>query len=145
MIYQTGSRRKSNCLLTTQSYAIKLLGPMIALNFRMTSTVYIAGQINGIGHNWNFLYTIKQDGKSYRLSETVEERDLGVLVRSDLGVSSQCTKAAKKAMKILGIIRRQFKNTDKETFLILYKSFVRPHMEYAIQAWSPHFRKDIDC
>ena len=48
-------------------------------------------------------------------------------------------------MKILGIIRRQFKNMDKETFLILYKGFVRPHMEYAIQAWSPHFIKDIDC
>jgi len=59
-----------------------------------------------IGHNWNFLYTIKQDGKSYRLSETVEERDFGVLVQSDLGVSSQCTEAAKKAIKILGIITR---------------------------------------
>ena len=76
---------------------------------------------------------------------SVQERDLGVLVQSDLRVSSQCTEAAKKAMKILGIIRRQFKNMDKETFLILYKGFVRPHMEYAIQAWSPHFIKDINC
>ena len=102
-------------------------------------------KVTHIGHDWKFLYTIKQDGKSYRLSETVEERDLGVLVQSDLGVTSQCTEAAKKAMKILGILRRQFKNMDKETFLILYKSFIRPHMEYAIQAWSPHFRKDIEC
>ena len=78
---------------------------------------------------------IKQDGKSYKLSETVQECDLGVLVQYDLGVSSQCTEAAKKAMKILGIIKRQFKNMDKVTFLILYKSFVRPHIEYAIQAW----------
>jgi len=60
-------------------------------------------------------------------------------------VSSQYTEAAKKAMKILGIIKRQFKNMDKVTFLILYKSLVRPHMGYAIQAWSPHFNKDIDC
>ena len=67
------------------------------------------------------------------------------LVQSDLGMSSQCTEDAKKATKILGIIRRQFKNMDKETFLILYKGFVPPHMEYAIQAWSPHFIKDIDC
>ena len=48
-------------------------------------------------------------------------------------------------MKILCIIRRQFKNIDKETFLILYISIVRPRMEYAIQAWSPHFIRDIDC
>ena len=65
--------------------------------------------------------------------------------RLPVSTASKCTEAAKKAMKILGIIRRQFKNMDKEAFMILYKSFVRPHMEYAIQAWSPHFRKDIDC
>ena len=39
-----------------------------------------------IGHDCKFLYMIKQDGKSYRLSETVQERDLGALVQSDLGV-----------------------------------------------------------
>ena len=137
----------------TESYGIKSLGPMIALNFRKTWIVYRTGQINGFfglirtSAKWctldtNFLYTLKQDGKSYRLSETVEERDFGVLVQSDLGVSSQCTEDVKKAIKILCIIRRQFKNMNKESFLILYKSFVRPHMEYAIQAWSPHFKKD---
>jgi len=36
--------------------------------------------------------------------------------------------AAKKAMKVLGIIHRQFKDLDKECFVILYKSFVRPHL-----------------
>jgi len=29
--------------------------------------------------------------------------------------------------------------------MILYKGFVRPHLEYAIQAWSPYLRKDIEC
>ena len=48
-------------------------------------------------------------------------------------------------MKVLGIIHRQFKDLDKEYFIILYKSFVRPHLEFAIQAWSPCFEKDIEC
>jgi len=28
---------------------------------------------------------------------------------------------------------------------ILYKSYVRPLLEYSIQAWSPSLRKDINC
>jgi len=30
------------------------------------------------------------------------------------------------------------------TFRILYNSFIRPHLEYSIQAWSPYLRKDIN-
>ena len=47
-------------------------------------------------------------------------------------------------MKVLGMIRRQFKDMDKECFNILYKSFVRLHKEYAIQAWSPYLKRDIE-
>ena len=34
----------------------------------------------------------------------------------------------------------------KEMFLIipLYKAIVGPHLEYCIQAWNPHLRKDVD-
>jgi len=29
--------------------------------------------------------------------------------------------------------------------LILYKSYIRPLLEFSIQAWSPSLRKDINC
>jgi len=29
--------------------------------------------------------------------------------------------------------------------MILYKGFIRPRLEYAVQAWSPYLRKDISC
>lgn len=32
---------------------------------------------------------------------------------------------------------------DKDIFLALYKSFVRPHLEYASVIWSPTYIKDI--
>jgi len=50
-----------------------------------------------------------------------------------------------KLMKVLGVIRRHFKRHDPQDFLIIYKSYIRPHLEYCIQAWSPYLQKDIYC
>ena len=97
-----------------------------------------------IRHSHNTSYTIRQDEKDWSLQETTEEKDLGVLTTADLKVSRQCCEAASKANRILGMVNRQFKNLDKNGFLILYKGFVRPHLEYAIQSWSPYLRGDID-
>jgi len=57
----------------------------------------------------------------------------------------QCAEAEKKAMKILVMVRQQFKNMDKECFTLLYRTFIRPHLEYAIQVWSPYMKRDIEC
>ena len=62
------------------------------------------------------------------------ERDLGVHVTSDLKPSLHCGRAAAKASSTLGLIRRHFKHTDKKSFLILYKAYIRPHLEYCVQS-----------
>ena len=36
------------------------------------------------------------------------------------------------------------KYLDIADFRLIYKTYIRPHMEFCIQAWSPHFVKDID-
>ena len=48
------------------------------------------------------------------------------------------------ANKVLGMIKRSFSVRNKDVILQLYKSLVRPHLEYSVQAWRPHFQKDID-
>ena len=48
-----------------------------------------------------------------------------------------------KANQILGLIFRTFTYMDREMFLNLYKSLVRPHVEYATSIWSPVYKKDI--
>ena len=29
--------------------------------------------------------------------------------------------------------------------MVIYKAYIRPHLEYCLQAWSPHLIKDKDC
>ncbi len=59
-------------------------------------------------------------------------------------VSEQCGIAAAKGKQILGLIRRNIEYKEKELIIPLYKTIVRPHLEYCIQAWRPYHKKDID-
>ena len=43
-----------------------------------------------------------------------------------------------------GVHCRNFRYKNKELILPLYKSLVLPHLEHAVQFWSPHLRRDID-
>ena len=52
--------------------------------------------------------------------------------------------AAAKGYRMVGLIRRNFSYLDIEMCRTLYCSLVRPHVEYAIQSWSPYLRKDIE-
>jgi hypothetical protein len=79
-----------------------------------------------------------------KLDEVDEERDLGVIMQKDLKCNQQCSRAVKTANRVLGMIKRTFTYLNKENMLLLYKSLVRPHLEYSVQAWRPHYRKDID-
>ena len=76
------------------------------------------------------------------LSDLKEEKNLGVIVTDKLSVSAQWAKAAKTANTVLGQISRTFHFRDKDIFAGLYKQYVRPHLEYAVQAWSPWLEKD---
>ena len=53
--------------------------------------------------------------------------------------------AAQTANAVLGQILRAFHFRDRHTFLDLYKQQVRPHLEFAVDAWSPRTMADIDC
>jgi hypothetical protein len=78
------------------------------------------------------------------IEKTHEERDLGVIITETLDITKQCVRAANKANAMLGMINRAFKYKNKEVVLKLYKSLVRPQLDYYIQAWCPFKQKDID-
>ena len=76
------------------------------------------------------------------LSSVTSEKDLGVVITNDLKPSKQCAAAAARANRVLGLIKRNFVSFSKDIVLNLYKQLVRPHLDYAVQAWSPFYEKD---
>ena len=83
-------------------------------------------------------YTLSECGQVQELLEVRSTRDLGVVVDDKLEFREHITEKIKKAYSTLAIINRNFKYVDKESFITLYKSMVRSHLEYADSVWSPH-------
>ena len=70
------------------------------------------------------------------------EKDLGVFIDEKLNFREHITKKVNIVNRNLGIIFRAFTYMGTEMLLNLYKSMVRPHIEYATQVWSPQYKKD---
>ena len=80
-----------------------------------------------------------------KLKEVAEERDLGIVASNYLKPSLQCARAAQKAMQVSEIIKRNFCMNNKEDFRLLFNGYVRLHLEYCVQVWSPYLKKDTEC
>ena len=78
------------------------------------------------------------------LESIEEEKDIGVMIHKSLKPSTQCFKAASKASQVLGQMTRSFQYRDKYVWIRLYTTYVRPHLEFSCQAWSPWLKRDIE-
>ena len=79
-----------------------------------------------------------------RISFSESERDLGLIVKSNLNRDEHVGKDVKKANQVLRLISRAYQNKSQNNLIPLYKSLVQPHLEYAVQLWSPYKQNYIE-
>ena len=91
--------------------------------------------------NMSYIYHLN----GFILSPTDEEKDLGVIVSKDLKAHKNIQSSISKANKMVGMIKRTFQYLDKDIFLKLYKTYVRPHVEYCQQICYPYLKQDCEA
>ena len=90
-------------------------------------------------------YFINDGHTDHEIEKLTNIKDLGVIFDSELSFRDHIQLKINKAYSMLGLIKRNFINMDKNTFIMLYKSLVRPHLEYANSVWSPYKKGDIEA
>ena len=63
------------------------------------------------------------------LDQVMEQKDLGVIIDHELKLHQQTAASVKKANRVLGLIKKSFSHLDVTTFLLLYKTLLRPYLE----------------
>ena len=91
--------------------------------------------------NEHFTYQMKGS----TLAQVHTEKDLGLVIDEDLKFHEQVAAAVGRANRVLGLVKRSFKALDSRSLPLLYRTLVRPHLEYANVVWGPTFRSDQDA
>ena len=91
-------------------------------------------------HNPNFGYTM--GGKNINSSNA--EKDLGIMISTDLKFSHHCSMIASTASRTIGLFMKSFVNRGLDFMVKIWKIYLRPLLESNTQVWSPLYKKDID-
>ena len=82
-------------------------------------------------------YSMTLNNSIYPLDTIEKQNELGVIIDTKLSFDDIINLAINKRKK-KKVIHRTFQFLDKDTFLPLYKTMVRRHLDYAIAVWYPY-------
>lgn len=77
------------------------------------------------------------------LKTTEHEKDVGVIFSPNLKFDEHINTIINKANQLIGLIKRSFTHIDQNFLIKLYKSIVRPHLEYANVIWHPMYKRQL--
>ena len=86
-------------------------------------------------------YTLGEGGPDIKAVE--QEKDLGVIISSDLKTDKMVQKQAQKAHVKLSQFSSAFSYRGK-TWMKLYNTYVKPSMMYSCEAWKPCTREGVE-
>ena len=89
-------------------------------------------------------YFIGPPNDKIKLNVTTLEKDLGVHIDQKLTFEQHIEKITQKAASKCAKIIKNFTFRSEDVLVPIFKSLVRPVLEYANTAWSPGLRKHID-
>ena len=67
---------------------------------------------------------------------------MGIIFEDNFSFEEHLSKIINNVNSKLRIIKNPFHELTKDNFIILYKAFIRPILEYCCTTWAPHFIKD---
>ena len=71
------------------------------------------------------------------LEDVTSEKDLGLVMSKNLGWNEAIRACIKETNKFIGWISRNLMNRDPKVLSRVYKSIIRPRLEYCVQLWNP--------
>lgn len=78
------------------------------------------------------------------VNRVLDYKYLGVIFTHNMTWSKHIDYVCNKALKKLGYLRRTLSKSPKETKLLLFKSLIRPIVDYASVVWNPYKQCEIN-
>ena len=104
------------------------------LNILKCNVIHFSKKLNEILPQ----YTLQND----ILKPSTDIKYLGVTLNEKMNWKTHVTNTTNKAQKVINLIKRNFYKSSSDTKILCYNTLVRPTLEYASSAWSPHTQSD---
>ena len=101
--------------------------------------------VMSVGIWWNIIQAYPYELLSTGLEHVLEEKDLGIIIDSELTFEAHIEAKLGTANQMLGLIRRSLTCCTAEIVIPLYKAFVRQHLVVVVCPFQPSSSVNSGC